>query len=156
MKLNPAVIVLSLIFALTFAFMWGIYPDKEVMSEDTVPKLQTVDFEALADGWNKSPSFLVSFNALDPSYEVSTTANSLFDPLDEYFGLPRDEQGSFELVEAYCTACHSLSIVMQQKASPERWDELLDWMEKEQGMAPLPVEDDKLVLAYVSKYFSTK
>lgn len=56
-------------------------------------------------------------------------------------------------VEAYCSACHSLQIVVQQKGlTRERWDELLDWMVEEQGMAALDEEDHKLVLNYLSEY----
>ncbi|MEP1231559.1 MAG: hypothetical protein ABJG88_12870 [Litorimonas sp.] len=155
MKLNPAIIVLSFLFALMIGFMWVIYPRYTDIPDVTDLKHRNVDFVALADEWRKTPSYIVTFNALDPSYEVTTSTNSLFDPSDDYFGLPRDNQKTFELVEAYCTACHSLSIVMQQKATPERWEELLDWMEKKQGMQKLPPEDEMLILEYLSTHFSS-
>ena len=105
--------------------------------------------------WSKNPAYDTDFNALDPAYKIASFSDSLFDPSDDYWGLPRDDKGAYELVDAYCTACHSASIVMQQRATPERWQELFIWMEEKQGMAKMPAEDEKLVLEYVGTHFST-
>jgi len=137
--------------------MWAIYPQpkgSDISSQ--YPSIYGEKVTAMAAHWDKRPSFEFTFNALDPSYNVSTSTDSLFDSSDEYFGLPRDDAGTFELVDAYCTACHSLSIVMQQRATSDRWAELLEWMEKKQGMAPLPAEDGEKILAYVTEHFSVE
>lgn len=161
MRLNPAVIVLSFLFGLTACFMWAIYPEAPnktgdyPASQNGLSLAQKTRISSMAEDWSKTPSYDFDFNALDPSFQVASLSDSLFDPADEYWGLPRDEKGTFELVEAYCTACHSLSIVMQQRATPERWNEILIWMEEKQGMAPLPPEDEGLVLNYVGTYFSS-
>jgi len=170
----PAVIILSIILAMTIAFLWAItprpnkvepVPQKVAMATKTKPmnntktaltSVQKIRAREHAKGWSAIPSYSADFNALDPSYKVASVSDSLFNPADDYWGLPRDAKGAFELVDAYCTACHSVSIVMQQRATPERWKELLIWMVEKQGMAKMPAEDEALALAYISTHFSTK
>ena len=69
---------------------------------------------------------------------------------DEYLGL-YDATGREE-VFAYCGACHSMKLVVQQGLTRSGWDELLTWMSDEQEMEPLEPEDKKLVLDYLAKY----
>lgn len=107
--------------------------------------------QKILDTAPQSPTFDFTFNALDPAFELSQSAESLFDPSDDYWGLPREE--GYEAVSAYCGSCHSLAIVMQQRASPVRWSELLDWMVEKQGMVPLRAEDERTVHAYLSRHF---
>ena len=173
MKL-PAILTLSFILFLTFCFLWAITPRKKapeapsktvistqtstVKHVKTQPPLSAAQKARIAEhvtAWAKTPAYDADFNALDPNYKMPSITNSMFNPVDDYWGLPRDEKGSFELVDAYCTACHSASIVMQQRATPERWKELLVWMEEKQGMAKIPDEDEALVLEYIGTYFST-
>lgn len=52
-----------------------------------------------------------------------------------------------------CSACHSLAIVKQQRLSRATWDELLDWMVDEQGMAAQPPETRALILDYLVEHF---
>jgi len=169
MKL-PAIITLLCLLALTFSFMWIIHPRqsklapktsvskaiKPLSKSTTFTQAQRARIAEHVKGWDTNPSYEADFNALDPSYKVAALSNSLFDPADDYWGLPRDEKGTFELVDAYCTACHSASIVMQQRATSERWKELLIWMESKQGMAKIPEQDEDLLLEYLGRHFSTK
>jgi len=67
-------------------------------------------------------------------------------------GLPPD-LGRDE-VEAYCGACHSLKLVVQQGLSKDAWDELLVYMIEEHEMEPMARTDRKLVLDYLSKHLS--
>ncbi len=71
---------------------------------------------------------------------------------DDYNSLP-DDIGRDE-VYSYCAACHSIRLVTQQGLSRERWDETLDWMIEEQGMAELDAETHKLILDYLSKHLN--
>ena len=66
-------------------------------------------------------------------------------------GLPADK-GQVE-VFAFCSSCHSMMIVKQQKLSREDWDETLEWMVEEQGMDELPEGIRPLVLDYLAKHF---
>ena len=81
----------------------------------------------------------------------SFSAHSEEDELAK-LGLPPD-QGRDE-VEAYCGACHSLKLVVQQGLSRADWEESLVWMVEEQEMEPLEPEDRKLVLDYLAKHVS--
>ncbi len=98
--------------------------------------------------------FHYTFNALDPSASELLAATSIFDPDDEYFGLP-DTNGR-ELVAAYCASCHSLRIVMQQQANETRWNQMLTWMTEKQGMPELPKEERRIVIKYLSENFGAE
>jgi len=72
---------------------------------------------------------------------------------DDYDGLPpgkgRDE------VYSYCAACHSAKLVAQQGLTRESWDETLEWMVEEQGMAEIEDEMRVLILDYLSEQLNT-
>lgn len=98
-------------------------------------------------------SFKDHYNALDPRLKRSgITRGSMFNAADDYWGLPRTP--GYEEVASNCAACHSLSIVMQQHVTADRWDYLLKWMVDKQGMMAMEPEDDILVRAYLNKHFS--
>ena len=69
---------------------------------------------------------------------------------DEYFGLPKNT--GREEVLAYCGACHSMKLVVQQGLTRQVWAELLVWMYEEQEMDPLEPEEEKLVLDYLAEH----
>jgi len=48
-----------------------------------------------------------------------------------------------------CTPCHSERIVAQQGLTRGGWDELLDWMVEEQGMAELDADVREVILGYL-------
>lgn len=53
-----------------------------------------------------------------------------------------------------CTACHSIRMVTQQGLNRDRWDETLEWMVEEQGMAEIEDEAMRdLILDYLSTHF---
>jgi hypothetical protein len=59
-------------------------------------------------------------------------------------------------VYSFCSACHSMKLVTQQNLSRKRWEKLLVWMVEDQGMAPLPEEEEKIVLDYLSEHYGSK
>ena len=120
---------------------------------ESAPQSRRKRIAALASDWPREPDYTPIFNALDPSFYVIETSASAFNPGDDFFGLPRTE--GYETVYAYCGACHSLRIVMQQHATPERWSEILIWMSEKQGMPELPSEDAAIVLDYLSEHFGS-
>ena len=69
---------------------------------------------------------------------------------DVYFGLPED--AGREEVLAYCGACHSMRLVIQQGLPRTEWADLLVWMYEEQEMEPLEPEEEVLVLDYLGKH----
>ena len=64
-----------------------------------------------------------------------------------------DGEGKDE-VEAYCSACHSLRLVLQQRLKRSDWEEVLVTMVKEHGMSEIPPDDRALVLDYLAKHLS--
>jgi len=112
--------------------------------------------EAMARTWPAAPDYRVTFHPLgaaprEGSAGGGAVGGAPYDPQDAYRGLPRN--GAYADVAAYCSACHTLEIVMQQRASRARWSYMLDWMTKEQNMPPLPQEDRARVLDYLSENF---
>lgn len=53
-----------------------------------------------------------------------------------------------------CVACHSEMIIAQQGLSRAHWDELLDWMVEEQGMAELEEEERDEILDYLATHYN--
>lgn len=69
----------------------------------------------------------------------------------DYDGLPSGE--GQEEVFVNCSGCHSLKLVQQQGLSRHRWEEILDWMVEEQGMAPLDPPEHELVVNYLVTHY---
>ncbi len=69
---------------------------------------------------------------------------------EDFGGLPEGE--GQELTFYACQGCHSLMTVTNQRFSRRVWDEVLDWMVDEQGMAELPDEDREVILDYLSTH----
>ena len=108
---------------------------------------------AMTAHWPATPDYAVAFDPLrgDKAAVGGDALHAAYDAADEFGGLPRD--GAYEFVAMYCSACHTLQIVMQQRATKARWIYMLDWMTKEQNMPPLPEEDKARVLDYLSDHF---
>lgn len=109
--------------------------------------------EALQETAPITINYAPAYAALNPYADLAaSSAASTFDPNDDYWGLPRST--GVDSVAAYCSACHSLQIVMQQRQTRDGWDYLLHWMVEKQGMAELPAETRADILDYLSREFS--
>ncbi len=105
---------------------------------------------AMADSWRGEINYAPAYAALHPYADTAAqTPGSTFDPNDVYWGLPR--QPGYETVAAYCSACHTLQIVMAQRQSREGWDYLLHWMVEKQSMAEPAPETREEMLNYLSR-----
>ncbi|GGK27555.1 hypothetical protein [Salinarimonas ramus] len=69
-------------------------------------------------------------------------------------GIP-DDVGAEETFYL-CSACHSMSLVTQQRLTDARWDYTWDWMVEEQGMPEMDDETKELVLSYLKRHFSAE
>lgn len=83
----------------------------------------------------------------------TATAAATIDEDDEFgpdwpLGPGREDTGYL------CGACHSLAIVKQQGLTRGDWDELIDWMVEEQGMAELETSERNLILDYLAEHFN--
>mgnify|MGYP000207743377 CR=1 FL=1 len=69
---------------------------------------------------------------------------------DPYQGLP--EGPGRDTVLGNCTVCHNAAIIMQNAMSRKKWDELITWMQEEQGMWELDAETRNTILDYLAKF----
>lgn len=93
-------------------------------------------------------------NPLDPRAGPvgGAVSGPKYDPNDEYAGMPRTE--GVESVIAQCSYCHSPFLIMQQRLSRERWDNMIRLMIEEKGMPEPDPADRQVILDYLARYFS--
>lgn len=111
----------------------------------------------LAKRWPKAPDYRVRFLALTPhasSGEEHENSYAAFDSNDEYWGLPPG--AGRDVVASVCASCHTVEIVMQQRAAEARWSYLLQWMTETQNMPPLDQPTHKIVIEYLSREFGPR
>lgn len=75
----------------------------------------------------------------------------LFGQADPSVQLPADE--NLALVRAHCTACHSAKLITQNRGDKQEWLRLIRWMQKTQGLWPIPPEAEKKIIDYLVKYY---
>ena len=143
------------VFIFVFTFVIAIFILSGQNTRQSEEPLETASSSMSQEDWPSRPRFDFHFDALDPLSQTSDGAlsASLYDADDEYWGLPRTP--GFELIDAYCSGCHSLEIVMQQRADEARWRYMLNWMVEEQNMPPLLEEDADIVLDYLVTHFGS-
>jgi hypothetical protein len=128
-------------------------PHNQAAAQQEVKKPDASAVAAMAEAWSGEINFAPAYSPLNSYAEtLQENAASTFDPSDDYWGLPREP--GFEAVAAYCSACHTLQIVMAQRQSREGWDYLLHWMVEKQGMAPPAPETRAEILEYLSAEFN--
>lgn len=54
---------------------------------------------------------------------------------------------------AHCTACHSAQLVIQQGQPRGGWMELIEWMQSEHGLWPIPQPQLDELLDYLSAHY---
>ncbi|MHA7872958.1 MAG: hypothetical protein ACX939_11465 [Hyphococcus sp.] len=107
---------------------------------------------AMADAWSGDMQWGAPYAALTPlRTDISATAAASFDPADDYAGLPRSP--GVDTVAGLCGACHSLSIVMQQRQDAAGWTYLLNWMVEKQGMPEPAPETRREIIDYLTREF---
>ena len=73
--------------------------------------------------------------------------------LDSLSGLVIDQH--LDLVRAQCTACHSAKLITQNRATREGWEQMIRWMQKDQGLWDLG-ENEQLILDYLALHYGVK
>ena len=71
--------------------------------------------------------------------------------IDSITGLVLDEH--FELVRAQCTACHSAKLITQNRSTREGWQQMIRWMQAEQGLWDLGTHESS-ILDYLSRHYA--
>ena len=75
-------------------------------------------------------------------------------PNAEFGNLP-DAPGAEETYYQ-CTACHSTAIILQQRVTDARWDDLWQWMVEKQGMFDPEPAEKEVILTYLKAHFSSQ
>lgn len=133
--------------------LFGDDSRSQATSRQDAETLNSSIVATMAGGWNGDINYAPAYAALNPYADAAQeNAASTFDPVDDYWGLPREP--GFETVSAYCSACHTLQIVMAQRQSRDGWDYLLHWMVEKQGMAPPAPDTREEILDYLSTAFA--
>lgn len=71
---------------------------------------------------------------------------------EDYNGILVNEPGA-DTTYAYCAGCHSERIVAQQGLTREGWEELIEWMVKEQGMGEIEDPDYTEIVDYLTAHY---
>ncbi len=61
-----------------------------------------------------------------------------------------------DLVIENCTACHTASIIKQNRMNRKEWNETIDWMQKNQGMWELETAERNIILNYLAGHLGKK
>jgi hypothetical protein len=61
------------------------------------------------------------------------------------------DQGA-QLVQAHCSACHSLALVTQNRMSREGWIATIRWMQDKQGLWDLG-QAEAMIVEYLAEHF---
>jgi cytochrome c1 len=59
----------------------------------------------------------------------------------------------FEIVKAYCTACHSAKLIEQSGKTREGWIDSIRWMQRNQGLWDL-ADKEAEILDYLAKNYT--
>ncbi len=144
------------------------------------PKVN-IEEELIAKHWRQFISFLVlsifgltttlgililepDLNAIFERKEIDTTKRTftasgeveddkVVDGIHLATGMPYDER--FPIVKATCTACHSAKLVTQNRATRDGWKQMIDWMQKTQGLWELG-GNEPIILDYLAEYYAPK
>jgi len=109
------------------------------------------------EDWDATIDRMVKSNEMTPPRPWARTL--ILSYLSTHFGVDAQDWGGLPLgvgredVFYTCQACHSLSIVLQQRLSRESWAETLDWMVEEQGMPEPDPETWTLILDYLAEHY---
>jgi hypothetical protein len=82
---------------------------------------------------------------------AGTTSGAEQKPVDPATGLVID--AGFEIVKAWCTPCHSATLVTRAGMTRAQWLELIRWMQETQGLWDLGTREDE-ILDYLSRNYA--
>jgi len=78
---------------------------------------------------------------------------SLHSQLAESQGVLTDADG-WQLVYAHCSACHSLQLVVAQRADRDTWLRLIRWMQETQNLWEFDPRTEAAILDYLSENYA--
>ncbi|MEM9885717.1 MAG: hypothetical protein AAF849_07485 [Bacteroidota bacterium] len=99
--------------------------------------------------WNKAQTEQMQADFYD-SFAVNVEED-VKDGIHTATGLVYAE--GFEVVRASCTTCHSAQLVIQNRATREGWEQMIDWMQATQGLWELG-EQEPIILDYLATHYA--
>ncbi|HEX7045328.1 MAG TPA: hypothetical protein VF203_12015 [Burkholderiales bacterium] len=81
---------------------------------------------------------------------VAASQGAADKPIDPKTGLAIDK--GFEIVSAWCTACHSATLITQTGMTRAQWLETIRWMQDTQGLWDLGEREDE-ILDYLARNY---
>lgn len=60
------------------------------------------------------------------------------------------------LVRAQCTVCHSARLITQNHGTRAQWKTLIRWMQRTQGLWPIPPQVEKKILDYLEAHYGPR
>jgi len=72
--------------------------------------------------------------------------------IDPMSGLVRAE--NWELILGNCSACHSLQLVTEQRASRDRWLGMIRWMQATQNLWQFEPATEEKILDYLAENYA--
>lgn len=97
--------------------------------------------------WSKTPSIVFICLALIASSDHAEDQSIPIDPV-----LIEDSGGTWKLVRAHCTSCHSSQILKNLQLSRTAWQDVIKRMQEEEGLWDLG-DDESKIIEYLATYF---
>jgi hypothetical protein len=100
-----------------------------------------------------SPFLIPDTGTISDSVIIEDTLEvlNIVDGIDVDSGLIVDD--NYELVKTNCSACHSLKLVTQNRATREGWKDIIVWMQETQKLWDLG-DNEPLILDYLGKNYA--
>lgn len=100
--------------------------------------------------WSRTSSIAFICLALIASSDHAEDQPIPIDPV-----LIEDSEGTWLLVRAHCTSCHSSQILKNVRLSRNAWQDVIQRMRDEEGLWDLG-EDESKILDYLTMYFGPR
>ena len=100
--------------------------------------------------WSRTSLLVFTCLILIASSDFAEDQAIAIDPV-----LIEDSDGSWLLVRAHCTSCHSSQILKNLRLSREAWQDVIARMQTEEGLWNLGDEEAK-ILDYLATYFGPR
>ena len=97
--------------------------------------------------WSKKSLLALVCIALIGLSEHAQDKSTAIDPV-----LIQDSEGTWKLVRAHCTSCHSSQILKPLRLSRDAWQGVIKRMQDEEGLWDLG-EDESKIIEYLTTYF---
>jgi hypothetical protein len=108
--------------------------------------------------------FIICYLIVEPFFPIHKPNSPQLASLEKNESLTEIENGihiptglyagpGFETTRSVCLACHSAKLITQNRASADGWKEMIDWMQKTQGLPDLGKKESEII-NYLATYYA--